>query len=92
MGGTGQRDLGRRQAVTIRRAAFDQGQRLQRLDGGARKDRFRNIAKRENHAAVGVADGERAAMPAFDAVVPQDLDQDWIVHLSRVRPAASSSP
>ena len=42
----GERDLGLAEPQRVSRAALDQRQRLQRLDGGARKDRFVDFAER----------------------------------------------
>ena len=89
----GQRDLRRRQRKAIGGAAFDQRQRLQRLDGGARENRRRDIAERKDVAPSDVADRDGAAMPAFDAAAAQNFNQNRIVHaLSPGRRTAFSSP
>ena len=60
--------------------AFDQWQRLDRLDGGTRINRFINIAGREDGAAVSIEYRYRAAMTAFHAAAACDFDKDGIGH------------
>ena len=59
MRGAGERDLGLAELQRVGGAALDQRQRLQRLDGGARKDRLVDFAERERDRAVGVDDRRR---------------------------------
>ena len=54
------------QAVAVRGAGFDQRQRLQRLDGRARKDRPLDVAERQHGSPVGIDDRDGAAVAAFD--------------------------
>lgn len=64
----------------VRRAGLDQGERLQRLHGGAREDRHCHVAQREHALAVGVDDSNRATMPALHQRSAQHFDQNRIVH------------
>jgi len=67
-------------AEPVGRAAFDQRQRLDRLDGGTRKNRLLDIAECEEGPAVGAKNGNRAAMAAFHAVATHYFDEDGIGH------------
>ncbi len=78
MRGAGEGQFGVAEAVAIGGAALDEGQRLQRLDGGAWIDRLVDVADGEDDLAVGVADHCRTAMDAFDHVAAQNLDEDGI--------------
>ena len=80
MGGTGQRQFFLAEAVSIGRAAFDERQRLDRLDGGPREDRPVRIADLYNGPAVGIIDGDRAAMGAFHHRAARHLDHNRIRH------------
>ena len=84
MRGAGERDLRAAQAITIRRAALDERQRLQRLDGGARKHWRFDIAKRQHGSAVRIADGDRAAMDALDPRAARDFGEYGIARVSHV--------
>jgi hypothetical protein len=55
----GDRELLVVEVEAIGGAAFDQRDRLQQLDGGARKDRAIDVAERDQALAVGVEDGDR---------------------------------
>ena len=70
---------GVRESETIRRAAFDQRQRLDRLHRGARKHRPQDVAARERQSAVGVDHRRRAAMRGFDAPAAGDFNDDGVV-------------
>lgn len=61
-------------------AAFDQRQRLDRLDGGAGINRLVDIACRAYAPAVGIENGDCAAMAAFHAIAAGDFDEDGIGH------------
>ena len=74
----GERDFGLAEPQRVGRAALDQRQRLQRLDGGARKNRFVDFAEHERDRAVGVDDRAGAAVARFDARAAHDLDDDGI--------------
>jgi hypothetical protein len=78
--GAGERQLRRSEAIAVGGAAFDQRQRLQRLDRRARIDRALDVALRQHAATVGIDHRHRAAMPAFDQPAAQDFDQDGIAH------------
>ena len=78
--GAGQRQFLQAEAVAVGGAAFDQRQRLQRLDRRARKDRPLDVAQRQHARAVGVDHRDRAGMPALDQRAAQDLDQNRITH------------
>ena len=80
MRGAGERQLLLAEAVTICRTRFQERQRLERLDGGARKYRRRNVADGEHRLAVRVGDSDRAAMPALDQRPAHDFDKDRITH------------
>ena len=86
MGGAGQRQLLVAQPEPVRRAAFNQRQRLDRLHRRARENRPLDVAKRERRHAVGVDDDASATMPGLDAAAAPNFDDDGIVahmHLRR---------
>lgn len=78
VGAAGQRQLRRAEAGGVRRSRFHQGQRLQRLGGGADEDRAVDVAAAANDFARGGDDGEGAAVGALDSPAPGQLDQDRI--------------
>ncbi len=74
----GESDLGVGERERVRRAAFDQRQRLQRLDRGTRVDRRIDFAERQRNRAVGVDHGRCAAMARFDTRAACDFDHDGV--------------
>jgi hypothetical protein len=80
MGGAGERDLLVGQAVSLRDAALDQGQGLDGLHGGARKDVALHVPEGQDRAAVGIDDGHAAAMAGFDQIAARDVDEERIIH------------
>ena len=62
--------------------AFDQRQRLNRLDGGTRINCFIGIAGRKNRPPVSIVYRYRAAMTAFHSVAAHDFDEDRVGHSS----------
>ena len=76
----GERELLVAEAVAVGAARLDQHQRLQRLDGRARKDRRRDVAERQHGRAVGVDHRHGAAVAALDQVAARHFDQDRIGH------------
>ena len=54
------------QAQTVGNAALDQGQSLQRLDGGSRIDGHRDVARTHHDPSMGVGHRKGAAMATFD--------------------------
>jgi hypothetical protein len=80
MRGAGQGQFLRAEAEAVGSAAFDQRQRLYRLDRRARKGRPRNVAQRQHRPAIGVGDRHRPAMPAFHQRAAPSLDQNRIAH------------
>ena len=61
-------------------AALDQRQRLQHLDGRAREDRPLDVAERGDDRAVGIDDGDRAAVHRLARVAAHGFDEDRVVH------------
>ena len=82
VGGACERKLLLGQGVAVRRARFHQHERLQRLDGGARKNRALDVAERQHGAAVGIDHRDGAAMAALDHGAAQNFDQNGIAHLA----------
>ncbi len=76
--GAGERELRLAQPEGVGGAGFDQGQRLQHLDGRARVDRVLDIATRPSEPARRIGDGDSAAMAALHQVAARDLDQDRV--------------
>ena len=79
--GAGQRQFLVTQAEALGRAAGHQRQRLQQLDGRARKDRPLDVAQRQHAAAVGIDHRHRAAMCGFDGLAAKSFDQ-YRIHRS----------
>lgn len=82
MRGAGQRQLPITEAVGIGSAALDQRQRLDRLDRRTREHRLCRVADLPDGLAVGVEDGNSAAMGALDESAAQDFDQNRICHVT----------
>ena len=80
MGRAGERDLLVGQAVLVRDAALDQGQGLQRLDGGARENAPVHVADRQNRSPLRIDHRDAAPMARLDQVPAGDLDKKRIVH------------
>ncbi len=80
MGGAGERDFLIAQAERIRRARFDERQRLHGLQRGARIDRLFHIAERKPQRTASIGDRNRAAMDAFDERPARDLHKDRVRH------------
>ena len=76
----GERQLVIGKPIAIGGAGLDQPQRLQRLDGRARKHWAIDIAAREYSSAIGIHDRNRTAMAAFDDGAAQYLYQNRIGH------------
>ena len=85
MRGAGQGQFSVAEAVGISSTCFDQRQRLDCLDCGAREHRARRIADLQDGLAVGVEDRDGAAMGALDDRTAQNLDQNRICHGSPVK-------
>ena len=72
--GAGQGQLRLRQSGGIGGPAFDQGQGLDHLAGGARKDHCRRIPPGLDHLARGIADHRMAGMGAFQQPAAPEFD------------------
>src|SRR4029077_18180987 len=79
-GGAGQREFLVAKTITVGGATLDQRQGLQRLDGGARKNRRRHVADGQHRAAIGVGDRDGAMVPAFHQASAQNFDQNRVSH------------
>ena len=82
MRGTGQRDLLRSQRKLRCGAGFDQGNGLDRFQGRTRINQRTHIPDGQAQSAIGITDGDGAAMYALDAVPSRDFDQNGIAHLA----------
>ena len=80
VGRAGERNLLIAEPVALRRAAFDERQRLQGLHRRARIDRPRHVTKRQHGRAIGIRDGDGPAMAAFDEPPAHHLDKNRITH------------
>ena len=80
VGRAGERNLLIAEAVALRRAAFEERQRLQGLHRRARIDRPRHVTKRQHGRAIGIRDGDGPAMAAFDEPTAHHLDKNRITH------------
>lgn len=80
MGGAGERQLVLGEAETVRRSTFDEGQRLDDLDRGTRKNGPIDIAEHKNLSPVGIEHRERAPVHGFHDLTPRYLDQDCFSH------------
>ena len=87
VGRAGQRQLGAAEAVAIGGAGFDQRQGLDRFHRRAREDAALDVADGDAALAVGIDDGDGAAMAAFDERSAGDFDEDGVGH----RPSHFSS-
>ena len=76
--GTGQRQFLIAQVQRLGSAAFHQWQRLQHLDGRARKDRPVDVAQRQHATAIGVEHRQRAAMGGLHGIASMGFDQDGV--------------
>ena len=74
----GDRELLVVEAQAVGGAALDQRDRLQQLDGRARKDRAIDVAERDQPLAVGVEHGDGAAMRRLARVAAHRLDEDRV--------------
>jgi hypothetical protein len=83
VGSAGQGNFGIGQCVGVRRAALDQRDRLQALDGGARENWPVDIAERQDNFAGGVHNGDRAAMLRFGNAAARDFDEHGIGHVRK---------
>jgi rSAM/selenodomain-associated transferase 2 len=68
------------QTETLGCALFDQRQRLQCLHCGTRKYGRADVAKSQSGFAVGIANGNGAAVAAFDQRPACDFDQNRVTH------------
>ena len=59
-------------------AAFHEGDRLQGLHGRAREDRPQHIADGGDHAAIGIADGDGAAVRRFENAAACGFGEDGV--------------
>ena len=66
------------QAQDLRGARGHQRKRLQHLHGGARKDRAIDVTERGVDSAVGIDDGQRAAMKRLDQATTQGFGEDGV--------------
>src|SRR5262249_8020135 len=73
-----ERQLIRRDREGVGAAGFDESQRLERLEGGARVNRGVDIAPAREDAALGVADRDRAAMGTLDPATARHFDKDGV--------------
>ena len=77
---TGQCKFFRAKAEPIRRSTLDQRQRLDCLDGGARKHGPFDIAKRQHNAPRGVDHRDGTRVAAFHHCTARHLDENRITH------------
>ena len=80
MRAAGKCDLRRAEAEAIDGAAFEERQRLQRLDRRAGENGAGDVADAGHHLAVGAYDGDGAGVHALDESAARQLDQDRIAH------------
>jgi hypothetical protein len=76
--GAGQRQFGLGDVEGIGGAAFDQGNGLQRLDGGAGVDRALVVAGGQHHLALGIDHGQGGAVAAFHLRAAGHFDKQRI--------------
>ena len=67
-------------AEAIRRAPLDEGDRLQRFDGRAGKDRGVDVADGAHQLSPRSRQGHCARVHAFHAWAAGQLDEDWVAH------------
>ena len=78
MRGAGQRQLAIAEAQRRRSTGFDQRQRLDELDRRTREHRLLDVADRPDDGAIGIENGNGAAVTALDDVTAQHFDQHRI--------------
>ena len=83
----GQRQFGIAQAEAVGRARRHQRQRLQHLDGRSREDRSVDVTERGVERAIGIDDGDRAAVEGLDDPAACDFDEDRGGEGGRMHPA-----
>ena len=83
MRGASERQFLLAQGKAVGGALLDQRQSLQCLDGGTWKYRRGHVTESENAMAIGVGNGNGAAVPAFDQWSACHFNQNRIGHAER---------